>query len=118
MTRALCFSDQPPHTLQCLIHGKSYAFQEVHNLQSDLVQQKRTHFLVAELKEAAESTSEETTTTNTPVTVNSTTDVQSDDQLQGSTDDNSPSLLLLPSSTPTIISEVGCKISLVKSKKV
>ena len=108
----------PLCTLQCLIHGKSYAFQEVHNLQSDLVQQKRTHFLVAELKEAAESTSEETTTTNTPVTVNSTTDVQSDDQLQGSTDDNSPSLLLLPSSTPTIISEVGCKISLVKSKKV
>ena len=67
---------------------------------------------MAELKEAAESTwSKETTTTNTPVTVNSTTDVQSDDQLQGSTDDNSPSLLLLPS-TPTIISEVGCKISL------
>ena len=65
---------------------------------------------MAELKEAAESTSEETTT-NTPVTVNSTTDVQSDDQLQGSTDDNSP--LLLPS-TPTIISEVGCKISLGK----
>ena len=119
MTRAQFFSDQTPHTLQCLIHGKSYAFQEVHNLQSDLVQQKRTHFLVAELKEAAESTwSKETTTTNTPVTVNSTTDVQSDDQLQGSTDDNSPSLLLLPSSTPTIISEVGCKIFLVKSKEV
>ena len=69
---------------------------------------------MAELKEAAESTSEETTI-NTPVTVNSTTDVQSDDQLQGSTDDNSP--LLLPP-TPTIISEVGCKISPVKSKKV
>ena len=64
---------------------------------------------MAELKEAAESTWSEETTTNTPVTVNSTTDVQSDDQLQGSTDDNSP--LLLPS-TPTIISEVGCKISL------
>ena len=89
---------------QCLIHGKSYAFQEVHNLQSDLVQQKRT----AELKEAAESSKD---TTPGSTTTTTTTDVHSDDQLQGSTDDNSPSLLLLPSSTPTIISEVGCKIS-------
>ena len=84
----------------------AYAFKEVHNLQSDLVQQKRT----AELKEAAESSKD---TTPGSTTTTTTTDVHSDDQLQGSTDDNSPSLLLLPSSTPTIISEVGCKIFLV-----
>ena len=112
-----CFFSNPTtyqlHTPpQCLIHGKSYAFQEVHNLQSDLVQQKRT----AELKEAAESSKD--TTPGSTTTTTTTTDVHSDDQLQGSTDDNSPSLLLLPSSTPTIISEVGCKISLVKSKKL
>ena len=57
------------------------------------------------MKEAVESSEETTPGRST------TTDVQSDDQLQGSTDDNSP-LLLLPSTTPTIISEVGCKISL------
>ena len=108
-----CFFQIRLHTYQlhtppqCLIHGKSYAFQEVHNLQSDLVQQKRT----AELKEAAESSKD--TTPGSTTTTTTTTDVHSDDQLQGSTDDNSPSLLLLPSSTPTIISEVGCKIFLV-----
>ena len=60
---------------------------------------------MAELKEAAEPSEETTPGRST------TTDVQSDDQLQGSTDDNSP-LLLLPSTTPTIISEVGCKFYL------
>ena len=66
------------------------------------------------MKEAAESSKD---TTPGSTTTTTTTDVHSDDQLQGSTDDNSPSLLLLPSSAPTIISEVGCKFSLVKSKK-